>query len=601
MRRIIVPLILALVLAKREPSHDRTVRNTALSHQTCTKSLLMTHITTVTHHDSPGSGGAPASPDKPPASRRGLQHIGAMLAGSIVLATLLLVLANLAFAQSAQKKKAPSTLKPFLVEDIYPGKTGSEPNYLVDFKGKLLFAANHPKFGEELWSSDGTKPGTKLVKDIDPGPLVVNEAQNTETGSSAPDKVLLTKKGIYFAAITAKYGDELWKSDGTNRGTKIVKDIVPGTGDSGPEGFVSTAPGTTLFRAWDKKHGEELWKTDGTAKGTTLVKDINPDLPPGARCDQGDCGIPKGWSHPDTPTAMGNTLFFAADDGKHGVELWKSDGTNRGTKLVKDINTVKGNSNPNDKGDALTRSAEVEKLYVVGKTLYFRANDGKHGVELWKTDGTNKGTKLVKNINPAAPAPTTTACKREKSCAGSSWVDDMMLVGKTLYFTAKDGKHGLELWKSDGTNRGTKLVKNINTSSASEASDIGQLVAMGKTLYFTANDGKHGLELWKSDGTVKGTRLVKDIKPGKIGSDADSLTAFGGVLLFAAADGKHGPELWGSDGTWAGTILLRDLAPGAIGSEPGEFTISGRFLYFAASNPSAGEELWAVQSKGISG
>jgi ELWxxDGT repeat protein len=540
MRRIIVALILAMVLAKREPSHDRTVRNTALSHQTCTRSLLMTHITTVTHHDSPGSGGAPASPDKPPASRRGLQHIGAMLAGSIVLAVLLLVLANLAFAQSAQKKKAPSTLKPFLVEDIYPGKTGSEPNYLVDFKGKLLFAANHPKFGEELWSSDGTKPGTKLVKDIDPGPLVVNEAQNTETGSSAPDKVLLTKKGIYFAAITAKYGDELWKSDGTNRGTKIVKDIVPGTGDSGPEGFVSTAPGTTLFRAWDKKHGEELWKTDGTAKGTTLVKDINPDLPPGARCDQGDCGIPKGWSHPDTPTAMGNTLFFAVDDGKHGVELWK-------------------------------------------------------------TDGTNKGTKLVKNINPAAPAPTTTACKREKSCAGSSWVDDMMLVGKTLYFTAKDGKHGLELWKSDGTNRGTKLVKNINTSSASEASDIGQLVAMGKRLYFTANDGKHGLELWKSDGTVKGTRLVKDIKPGKIGSDADSLTAFGGVLLFAAADGKHGPELWGSDGTWAGTILLRDLAPGAIGSEPGEFTISGRFLYFAASNPSAGEELWAVQSKGISG
>ena len=137
-------------------------------------------------------------------------------------------------------------------------------------------------------------------------------------------------------------------------------------------------------------------------------------------------------------------------------------------------------------------------------------------------------------------------------------------------------------------------------SSASEASDIGKLVAMGNRLYFTANDGKHGLELWKSDGTEQGTRLVKDIKPGKIGSDADSLTAFRGVLLFAAADGKHGPELWGSDGTWAGTTLLRDVEPGAVGSEPGEFTTSGRFLYFAASNPSAGEELWAVPSKGIS-
>src|SRR5829696_4304734 len=151
----------------------------------------MSHITTVTHHDSRGSGGSPAS-------RRRLRHIGAMLAGSIVVAALLLVLANLAFAQSAQKKASPD-LKPFLVEDIYPGATGSEPNYLVDFKGRLLFGADHPDFGEELWRSDGTKPGTRLVRDIDPGPLVVNEAKNTETGSSVPDKVLLTKKGIYFA------------------------------------------------------------------------------------------------------------------------------------------------------------------------------------------------------------------------------------------------------------------------------------------------------------------------------------------------------------------------------------------------------------------
>src|SRR5215216_6881125 len=354
----------------------------------------MSHITTVTHHDSRSSGGVPAS-------RRRLRHIGAVLAGSIVLGALLLVLANLAFAQPAKKKSTPY-LKPFLVEDIFPGKTGSEPSNLVDFKGTLLFAANHPRFAEELWRSNGTRSGTRLVKDIDPGPLVIKKMENTEAGSSAPDKVLRTKKWIFFAAITASKGEELWKSDGTKRGTKIVKDIVPGPGSSGAEDFVSIAPRTTLFRAWDADHGEELWKTDGTAKGTTLVKDINPDLPPGARCKQGDCGIPKGWSHPDTVTVMGKQVFFAADDGKHGVELWK-------------------------------------------------------------TDGTNKGTKLVKNINPAAPAPTTTACKREKSCAGSSWVDAMTRVGKRIYFTAKDGKHGVELWKSDGTEKGTTLVKDINT------------------------------------------------------------------------------------------------------------------------------------------
>ena len=131
----------------------------------------MSHITTITHPGPRGSGGAPSSPDKPPASRRGWRYIGVVLAGSIVLAALLLVLANLASAKPTQRKALPN-LKPYLVEDIYPGATGSEPEHLVDFKGKLVFAANHPDFGEELWSSKGKASSTRLVKDIDPGPLV---------------------------------------------------------------------------------------------------------------------------------------------------------------------------------------------------------------------------------------------------------------------------------------------------------------------------------------------------------------------------------------------------------------------------------------------
>jgi ELWxxDGT repeat protein len=349
----------------------------------------------------------------------------------------------------------------------------------MDINGRLLFAADHPKFGEELWRSNGTKSGTRLVKDIDPGPLVINEVENTETGSSAPDNVLRKKNVIFFQATTAKYGEELWKSNGTKSGTKIVKDIVPGPGVSDPEDIVSTAPRTTFFRAWDKNHGEELWKTDGTESGTKLVKDINPDLPPGARCDQGDCGIPKGWSHPDTVTVMGKQVFFAADDGKHGVELWKSDGTEKGTTLVKDINTVKGNSNPNDKGDALTRSAEVEKLYVVGKTLYFRASDGKHGVELWKSDGTESGTTLVKDINPGK---------------ADSNPDQLTAFKGRLLFSADDGVHGSEMWRSNGTKANTALL--INLEPGAVGSEPGELTKSGPFLYFAASTPSAGEELW---------------------------------------------------------------------------------------------------------
>ena len=93
---------------------------------------------------------------------------------------------------------------------------------------------------------------------------------------------------------------------------------------------------------------------------------------------------------------------------------------------------------------------------------------------------------------------------------------------------------------------------------------------MRKRLYFTANDGKHGLELWNSDGTRSGTKLVKDINTGPDDSDPDSLTAFKGRLLFSADDGVHGSEMWRSNGTKANTALLINLEPGEAGSEPGE-------------------------------
>ena len=70
------------------------------------------------------------------------------------------------------------------------------------------------------------------------------------------------------------------------------------------------------------------------------------------------------------------------------------------------------------------------------------------------------------------------------------------------------------------------------------------LTAAKDTLYFVGTDKRHGQELWRSDGTRKGTRMVRNIRPGSASSQPLYLTAVSGTLFFTAKDGRHGRELW---------------------------------------------------------
>ena len=332
---------------------------------------------------------------------------------------ILLLIGLLGITPVAVQANAPEP-QPYLVKDISEGREPSIPQNLTDVNGTLFFTAI--QYGEEnttygLWRSNGTESGTVFVKELS------RENYTWEAWS-----FIAFKNELYFTAFDETYGYELWRSDGTEAGTFVVKDIYPGGYDSNPQ-FLTVVEDTLFFVANDGIHGEALWSSDGTNEGTNLVKDIIPGT---------------GSALPGYLTAVNDKLFFIANDGIHGEELWLSDGTADGTVLVKDIYPGE-NDSINYYGESSFTAFE--------DNLFFVANDGVHGDELWRSDGTEAGTVLVKDIYPGFGA------------ALDYYNTSLIVANDMLFFQANDSVNGRELWRSDGTEAGTVLVKDIYPGS----------------------------------------------------------------------------------------------------------------------------------------
>src|SRR5690606_29054308 len=97
-------------------------------------------------------------------------------------------------------------------------------------------------------------------------------------------------------------------------------------------------------------------------------------------------------------------------------------------------------------------------------------------------------------------------------------------VDGTLFFRANDGVAGGELWISDGSEEGTVRVADLAPGAGTTSSSPNWFVAHDGQLYFTVNDGASGVELWRSDGTADGTLRLKDIRPGSGSSSPIGLT-----------------------------------------------------------------------------
>lgn len=294
-----------------------------------------------------------------------------------------------------------------MVIDARPGASSGFGGAVLPFGGRVLFTAvPAPGSGGALWETDGTETGTSEV---------------FSTGAEwGPTNLTVVGDDLYFRANTPGEGYELWKTDGTTAGTIQVKDIAAGPASGldptdGDPGFVSFN-GSAYFVANDSAHGRELWRSDGTAAGTYLVDDANPGAAAAVLPQQAD--------HADTAMTVANgRLYFAADDGVAGFELWSTDGTESGTTMVADVNPGATGAYPFN----LTRFNDM---------LLFVADDGVHGSELWKLELPPEPT-----VTPTAPptatnTPEPTATPQPATCAwdvsgdGVVGSDDMALVAQ---------------------------------------------------------------------------------------------------------------------------------------------------------------------------
>lgn len=323
----------------------------------------------------------------------------------------------------------------------------------ITYNNKTYFTASDVNHGNELWVSDSTVNGTMMVKDINPG-----------ISNSYISNLIVCNNKLFFTANNGINGNELWVSNGTSSGTEMLKDFNSGVINSEFYSF-AIFNNKLYFYTDDGINGRELWSSDGTSNGTSMVKDIYSGL---------SSSQPKNYT-PSMIVIINNKLYFSATDGINGSELWESDGTFNGTIMIKDI--YPGSAS----GVMITGGGSTFSIY--NNKMYFRANDGINGNELWMSDGTSDGTLMVKDIQPGSSSsqvyPLVTAILNDK-----------------LYF----GANYFELWETDGTSSGTVNV--LNNSSCRVAFPFTQLTVYNNKLYFAGSATGGSFQLWSYEPVV---------------------------------------------------------------------------------------------------
>ncbi len=282
----------------------------------------------------------------------------------------------------------------------------------------------------------------------------------------------------------------------------LLKDCLPGTHSSEQKYHVSFL-NHLYFSADDGKNGDELWKSDGTANGTIMVKNI---------------GFEQFRSKPKALTVFKNMIFFTANDEKHGNELWKSDGTELGTVLLKDINSGLNSSQPTH----LTASKDH---------LYFIVQDSKNKCALWSTDGSSNNTKEIENLG------------------ANHSISKLISISEGIYVLGKKEQHAV-IWFYDFKEQ--KLLKLHQQNNVQLNTNTLALID-NDLVYSTQN--KEKTSVWTFGFKTKKNTLLKEI----LNPHCNILTwSFNNQIFWASQ--HNGIEIWQADNSSFKSKLIKTLS-----------------------------------------